>query len=67
MIDSEDLGLDEWKEEDAINLRVEMDAAAQSALLKAMAHTESSLSKAAEIFGISRATRYDLISRHVMQ
>mgnify|MGYP002783853148 FL=1 len=50
-------------EAEPLNLRAVRDAAEQRALLRALARSNSNLSRAAELLGISRPTLYDLMNR----
>ena len=64
MIRSEDLGLArEAADLHYLNLRQARDEAERAAVLRAMAHTNGNIARAAEILGISRPTLYDLLNR----
>ena len=64
LIGADDLGLDEADESlEHLNLRQVRDEAERRAVVRVMARTNSNISRAAEILGISRPSLYDLINR----
>ena len=61
----EDLGLLEQEQSDQrINLRQIREEAEHRAVLKALAHADGNVAKAAELLGVSRPTLYDVMNRH---
>jgi two-component system NtrC family response regulator len=64
VIRAEDLGLatDEGDHR-YLNLRQVREEAERAAVLRAMAHSDGNIARAAEILGISRPTLYDLLNR----
>ncbi|PRC90952.1 PEP-CTERM-box response regulator transcription factor [Solimicrobium silvestre] len=61
----EDLGLSANNiAEEPINLRQIREDAEYKAVVKALAHVDGNIAKAAELLGISRPTLYDLMNRH---
>ncbi|MCP5264915.1 MAG: PEP-CTERM-box response regulator transcription factor [Burkholderiaceae bacterium] len=67
MITADDLGLVESEESPALNLRQVRDEAERQAVLRAMAHSDGNIAKAAELLGVSRPTLYDLLNRFGMR
>lgn len=64
VIRAEDLGLSpEESDPHYLNLRQAREEAERAAVLRAMAHTNGNIARAAEILGISRPTLYDLLNR----
>ncbi len=64
VIHAEDLGLTpDDGEHRYLNLRQVREEAERAAVLRAMAHTNGNIARAAEILGISRPTLYDLLNR----
>jgi two-component system NtrC family response regulator len=63
-ITAEDLELRNDQEPLAFNLREVREHAERRAVLKAISHTNSNLSRAAEVLGITRPTLYSLLSKH---
>lgn len=64
VIRPEDLGLArEAADLHYLNLRQAREEAERAAVLRAMAHTNGNIARAAEILGISRPTLYDLLNR----
>jgi len=67
LIRAEDLGLSapevSTAEEAPLDLRAVRDAAERAAIVRALAHADGNIVKAAELLGVSRPTLYDLISR----
>jgi two-component system NtrC family response regulator len=63
-IHARDLGLDSGEANDVpLNLRTVREAAERESVLRALAHANGNLSRAAEMLGVSRPTLYDLINR----
>lgn len=61
----EDLGLLERQQSDErINLRQVREQAEHLAVLKALAHADGNIARAAELLGVSRPTLYDVMNRH---
>ena len=63
-ITAEELELDEQGESLLVNLRQIRDEAERTAIARALIICNNSISKAAEILGISRPTLYDLMNKH---
>jgi two-component system NtrC family response regulator len=63
-ISAEELELDEQGESLLVNLRQIRDEAERVAISRALILCNDSISKAAEILGISRPTLYDLMNKH---
>jgi two-component system NtrC family response regulator len=59
-----DLDLGEAGNEDFLNLRAARERADRSAIRMALARTESNVSNAAKLLGISRPTLYDLLKQY---
>src|SRR3546814_9906431 len=59
-----DLDLAEAADEDFLNLRAARERADRSAIRMALSRTESNVSNAAKILGISRPTLYDLLKQY---
>jgi two-component system NtrC family response regulator len=59
-----DLDLAEVDDEDFLNLRAARERADRSAIRMALARTESNVSNAAKLLGISRPTLYDLLKQY---
>jgi two-component system NtrC family response regulator len=66
-IGAEELGLPaadaNGADEAPMDLRVVRDAAERGAIVRALAHTNGNMVKAAELLGVSRPTLYDLVAR----
>src|SRR5690606_31697412 len=63
LIRAEDLGLAPYEGDRYLNLRQVREEAERAAVLRAMAHSNGNIAKAAETLGISRPTLYDLLNR----
>lgn len=63
IIRADDLGLNGESAEHYLNLRQVREEAERAAVLRAMAHSDGNIARAAEILGISRPTLYDLLNR----
>jgi two-component system NtrC family response regulator len=63
-ITAEELELDEQGESLLVNLRQIRDEAERTAIKRALIVCNDSISKAAEILGVSRPTLYDLMNKH---
>lgn len=59
-----DLDLAEVEDEDFLNLRAARERADRSAIRMALARTESNVSNAAKLLGVSRPTLYDLLKQY---
>jgi two-component system NtrC family response regulator len=66
-VDRDDLGLPASETgavvEQSFDLRTVRDAAERAAVLRALAHADANIVKAAELLGVSRPTLYDLMNR----
>ena len=66
-IGADDLGLPGLAEtvgEASFSLRVARDAADYAAMVRALAHSDGNIARAAELLGVSRPTLYDLMHHH---
>lgn len=65
-VTADDIGLtaiDSTEDDHSLNLRALRDAAEQGAVIAALARTNGTIAKAADLLGISRPTLYDLMHR----
>jgi two-component system NtrC family response regulator len=59
-----DLDLAEVEDDDFLNLRSARERADRNAIRMALARTESNVSNAAKLLGVSRPTLYDLLKQY---
>jgi two-component system NtrC family response regulator len=59
-----DLDLAEVEDDDFLNLRAARERADRNAIRMALARTESNVSNAAKLLGVSRPTLYDLLKQY---
>ena len=61
-----DLGLDDGREGESLNLREVRQRAESKAIRLALSRSHGNISKAAELLGITRPTLYDLLNKYAM-